>query len=103
MTKRATNPRWDHHDPLLDARPAASLDLHGLTRSQAEAALRSWLAASARRHTGKVVHVVTGKGKGSAGAAVLKPAARAVIKGAGAIVADWDKDVDGGGFLVRLR
>ena len=103
MPKRATNPRWDHHDPLLDAKPAATLDLHGLTRSQAEAALRSWLAAAARRHAGKVVHVVTGKGKGSAGAAVLKPAAARVIKCAGPIVADWAEDVDGGGYLVRLR
>lgn len=103
MAKRTANPRWDTHDPLLDARPAATLDLHGQTRLQAEQSVRSFLASSARRHPGKVVHIITGKGKSSAAGAVLKPAVRQIIKAAGPLVAEFDADVDGGGFLIRLR
>ena len=97
------NPRFDASDSLLDARIAATFDLHGMTRAEAEAALRSFLLASARAHAGKVVHVITGKGKGSAKGSVLGPAAVSVLKARGAVVAEWDKDVDGGGFLVKLR
>ena len=103
MAKRSANPRWDHHDSLLDAKGAGTLDLHGLNRIQAEASVRSYLQASARSLSGKVVHIVTGKGKGSATGPVLKPAVRRVLRAAGPLVADYDEDVDGGGFLVKLR
>lgn len=103
MPRRSRHPSFGSHDPLFDAPVAATLDLHGQTRAQAEASVKSFLAAAARAHAGKVVHVITGKGKSSAGAAVLKPAVRQIIKAAGPIVAEFDADVDGGGFLVRLR
>ena len=103
VTRRSASPRFDSHDSLLDAPIAGTFDLHGMTRLQAEAALRSYLQAATRAHAGKVVHVITGKGRGSAKGSVLRPAAVAVLKGMGPMVAEYDKDVDGGGFLVRLR
>lgn len=103
MPRHANHPRFGAHDPLLDAPVAATLDLHSQSRLQAEASVKSFLAAAARAHAGKVVHVITGKGKSSARGAVLKPAVRQIIKAAGPIVAEFDADVDGGGFLVRLR
>ncbi len=96
-------PRFDAHDRLLDAPVAATLDLHGLTALDARARVASFLQAAARTRPGRVVHVITGRGRNSPAGSVLKPAVRAVLRAAGPAVAEWDEDVDGGGFLVRLR
>lgn len=96
-------PRFDARDGLLDAPVAATLDLHGMTALEAKARAASFLQASARARPGTVVHLITGRGKNSAGGPVLKPAVRTVLRAAGPAVAEWDEDVDGGGFLVRLR
>jgi DNA-nicking Smr family endonuclease len=96
-------PRFDSHDRLLDATVASTLDLHGMTGVEAKARATSFLQTSARTRPGSVVHLITGRGKNSPGGSVLKPAVRAVLRSAGPAVAEWDEDVDGGGFLVRLR
>jgi len=96
-------PRFDAHDRLLDAPVAATLDLHGATALEAKAQAGSFLQTAARTRPGKVVHLITGRGKNSPAGSVLKPAVRAVVRAAGPAVAEWDEDVDGGGFLVRLR
>jgi DNA-nicking Smr family endonuclease len=89
---------------LLDSRISAVLDLHGQTAAQARDSVRSFLALSVRRWPGAVVHVITGKGRGSAGRPVLRGAVAGLLRGELAPrVADWAKDVDEGGFLVRLR
>lgn len=98
-----TNPRFDSRDSLLDAPIAGTFDMHGLSKAEAESALRSYLQSAARRHAGGVVHIITGKGRGSVKGSVLKPAARRVLATIGPIVAEYDQDVDGGGFLARLR
>ena len=91
-------------DFLLDVRPSATLDLHGRSASEAREAVRSFLALSARRWPGSVVHIITGKGRGSAGRPVLPGAVAGMLRGELAPrVADWAKDLDEGGFLVRLR
>jgi len=60
--------------------------------------------SAARRGPGAVVHIITGKGKGSAGRPVLCGAVAALLRGELAPrVADWSRDVDEGGFLVRVR
>lgn len=99
----APGPRFDAHDRLLDARVAATLDLHGVTAMEAKARAESFVRTAARARPGSVVHIITGKGRNSPTGAVLKPAVRAVLRAAGPILAEWDEDVDGGGFLVRLR
>ena len=51
-----------------------------------------------------MVHIITGKGKGSQGGAVLRPLVAAELRGACAsLVADWSRDTDDGGYVVRLR
>ena len=52
----------------------------------------------------KVVHIITGKGKGSAGGAVLRTMVRGMLKGELAIkVKDWALDVGEGGYRILLR
>ncbi|MGD0484436.1 MAG: Smr/MutS family protein [Gemmatimonadales bacterium] len=97
-------PRFDPRDPLLDAPVHAALDLHGCTAAAARGLVRSFVESAARSAPGAVVHVITGKGRGSAGGPVLRGAVAALLRGELAPrVADWGRDVDEGGFLVRLR
>lgn len=97
-------PSFGGFDPLLDATPAATLDLHGDTALDAERRVRDFIRTHARIHGGRVVHVITGKGRGSAGRPVLPGVVRRVLGGDVArFVADWDRDLDEAGFLVRLK
>ena len=96
-------PRFDSHDALLDG-PATTLDLHGDTVVAAKARVAQLLATRACTAPGSRVHIITGKGKGSAGGPKLRPAIAGLLKGECAkYVKDWDRDVDDGGFLVLLR
>jgi DNA-nicking Smr family endonuclease len=49
------------------------------------------------------VHIVTGKGRGSAGMPVLKTRVRTLLRDAELHIADFAEDLDGGGYLVRLH
>ena len=89
---------------LFDSRISSVLDLHGRTASEAREAVRSFLSLSARRWPGSVVHIITGKGRGSVGRPVLRGAVAGMLRRELAPrIADWARDVDDGGFLVRLR
>jgi DNA-nicking Smr family endonuclease len=91
-------------DLLFAARVASVLDLHGRTASEAREAVRSFLSLAARRWPGSVVHIITGKGRGSVGRPVLRGAVAGMLRGELAPrIADWARDADEGGFLVRLR
>ena len=82
----------------------ATLDLHGRTAAEARDLVRAIVASAARRTPGAVVHVITGKGRGSAGRPVLRSAVAGLLKGELAPqVADWARDVGDGGFLIRVR
>jgi DNA-nicking Smr family endonuclease len=95
---------FDASDPLLDARPAEVLDLHGRSAQEVPALVREFLTNWQRRAPGGVVHIITGKGRGSAGGAVLKPQVAALLKTQlRALVADWDRTPDDGGYVIRLR
>ncbi len=97
-------PRFDPRDPLLDARVHATLDLHGCTADEARRLVVGIVGSTARANPGAVVHVITGKGRRSAGRAALRGAVAGLLKGELATrVADWSRDVDDGGFLVRVR
>ena len=90
-------------DPLLDARPDATLDLHGMSVQEAERAVRSFVQLWRTRRPGAVLHVITGKGRGSAGRAALRPAVRRLLREhLRGTVRDWTLDPDEGGFLVLL-
>ncbi len=98
------SPRFDTSDHLLDAQPVAELDLHGCVRDEVERLVRGFLQDWGRRRPGAVVHIITGKGKGSASGAVLRPAVRTLLKAKlTSLVADWAPDHADGGYLVKLR
>jgi Smr domain len=95
-------PRFSSHDPLLDTRPAVTLDLHGRTEAEARAAVEKLVTSSGA--SGKVVLIITGKGKGSGGAPVLKNMVRGMLKGSLAPqVRDWSLDAGEGGYRVLVR
>ena len=88
-------------DALLDARPTDTVDLHGLRADEVQRALEPFLK---RQRSGAVVHIITGRGRGSRGQPALFPRVRVLLTGALAgLVADMTKDVDAGGFIVRRR
>jgi DNA-nicking Smr family endonuclease len=90
-------------DPLLDSRPDAILDLHGMPVIEAERAVRSFVQLWRSRRPGAVLHVITGRGRGSAGRPALRPAIRRLLRGELAdAVRDWTPDTDDGGFLVQV-
>lgn len=100
--RKGSTPRFGGDD-LLDAPVVATLDLHGHTQDEAKLALRQFLSAERRQHAGAVVHVITGRGKGSSGAAVLRPLVGRLLKTEfRALVAESALDLDDGGYLVRL-
>ena len=101
--RRNRQPRFDSSDSLLDG-AAATLDLHGDTVATAKARVAQFLASRVRANPGSLVHIITGTGKGSADGARLRPMVAGLLKGECArFVKEWDRDVDDGGFRVRLR
>ncbi len=101
--RRARQPQFDSSDDLLDG-ARATLDLHGRTAAEARALVPGFLAAEARRSRGATVRIVTGKGKGSANGAVLRPLVASLLRGPCAhLIAEWGADTDDGGYVVRLR
>jgi DNA-nicking Smr family endonuclease len=91
-------------DPLLDAEAVATLDLHGFSQVQARAEVRNFLASASRHHRGRVVHIITGRGKRSANGSVLHPLVARMLKSELRIyVADHTADLSEGGFLVLVR
>ena len=100
---RSRQPQFDGRDDLLDGGDA-TLDLHGSSADEARAMVRRFLGAESRSKRGRVVHIITGKGKGSRNGAVLRPLVAAELRGACArFVTEWGPDVGEGGFKVRLR
>jgi DNA-nicking Smr family endonuclease len=89
---------------LLDATPVATLDLHGDTALEAERRVRDFVATHARISRGRVLHIITGRGQGSVGRAVLPGAVRrALTSEISRFVDEFDRDLDEAGFLVRLK
>jgi DNA-nicking Smr family endonuclease len=101
---KSRHPAFDASDPLLDGPVAATLDLHGMTGAAASAAVRSFLEMWRRRQPGAVVHIITGKGRGSAGAPVLRGLVKTLLQGElRQFVAEWSRDEAEGGYKVSVR
>ncbi len=97
-------PRHAFTGDLLDATPVATLDLHGDTALDAERKVKDFVATHARISKGKVLHIIAGRGRGSRGRPVLPGAVRRALSSEIArFIDEWDRDLDEGGFLVRLR
>jgi DNA-nicking Smr family endonuclease len=102
--KGPRQPTFDSRDPLLDARVDAQLDLHGYSATEAPSAVRTFLETWQRRKSGALVHIITGKGKGSANGPVLRGLVKNLLQGElRAMVAEWGLDDGEGGYRVRVR
>ena len=71
---------------------------------EAERRTHDFVVTHSRVSRGGVLHVITGRGRGSAGRPVLPSAVERVLAGsARQFVADYARDLDDGGYLIRLR
>lgn len=93
---------WANPFEPLDGPVADTLDVHGMDAAAANAAVTAFLRRVAKHSPGALVHVITGRGRGSPGRPVLKPRIRTLLKSGELPVAAWGEDLDGGGYLVRL-
>jgi DNA-nicking Smr family endonuclease len=102
--KRSRHPAFDASDPLLDAAVDGELDLHGFNAIEAPSAVRRFLETWQRRKPGALVHIITGKGRGSANGPVLRGLVKGLLRGElRGMVAEWQLDDAEGGYRVRLR
>ncbi len=98
------HPAFDARDPLLDAPADGELDLHGFGGIEARSAVRAFLESWRRREAGALVHIITGKGKGSAGGPVLRGLVKTLLQGElRGMVSEWGLDDGEGGYRVRVR
>ena len=98
------HPAFDSRDPLLDAPADGELDLHGFGAIEARSAVRAFLESWRRRKAGAVVHIITGKGKGSTGGPVLRGLVKTLLQGElRGMVSECGLDDGEGGYRVRVR
>ncbi len=96
--------RPDSYAQAPAIRLVATLDLHGFRASEVSLAFETFLTSWRRRAKGCVVHIITGKGKGSPGLPVLKPRVRRLLTEEYQDRIDWfEEDDSGGGFLIKLK
>jgi len=79
-----------------------TLDLHGFTAAEADAAVIAFVQRNRKRNRNALLHVITGRGRGSPGRPVLKTRVRTLLKSGTLGSIEWSEDLDGGGFLIRL-
>ena len=78
--------------------------LHGYSATEARGAVRNAFVSWQRRKSGALLHIITGKGKGSPNGPVLRGLVKGLLRGdLHLMVADYALDEDEGGYKVRLR
>ncbi|MGB5303311.1 MAG: Smr/MutS family protein [Gemmatimonadota bacterium] len=88
---------------LLVESPVEKLDLHGMNARQAETRVQLFFQRHTASSPGRVVHVITGKGTRSEGAAVLPGLVREMLQDdLSRMVSEWAGLHGGGGFAVRV-
>jgi DNA-nicking Smr family endonuclease len=88
-----------------DRAPDAVFDLHGQSVLEAGTNAERFLRAQARARPGGVVRIVTGRGRGGAGAPI-RARVRTLLRAQrepGGLVADYFLEDTEGSFLIRLR
>jgi hypothetical protein len=89
---------------LLSEMAVATLDLHGFTAAQAQLRLRDFITTYSHISAGSVVHVITGKGTGSEGPAVLLGLVRDMLDDEVADQIDeYAGMLGGGGWVIRVK
>lgn len=102
---RRSRPQPASQNPFdpLDGVIGDTLDLHGYTGAQARDRLATYLDAARCRQPGALLHIITGKGRHSPGLPVIKTVVRTFLaKAPHSLIAAWGRDLDDGGFVVRL-
>jgi DNA-nicking Smr family endonuclease len=87
-----------------DRVPYITFDLHGQTVLEAVSNAELFLRSQAKAHPGGVVRLITGRGRGGAGAPVrtrVRSLLRA-LKASDAVVRDYTLEASEGSFLVLL-
>ena len=80
------------------------MDLHGFGAMEARSAVRAFLESWQRRKAGAVVHIITGRGKGSANGPVLRGLVKSLLQGElRGMVSQWSVDDGEGGYRVRVQ
>jgi len=101
--KRPRQPPRDPFDPF-DAPIDHTMDLHGLRAAEARAWVTSTVESLARNRPGALVHIITGRGRGSVAGPVLQRTIGALLRsGRLGGVETFATDLDGGGYMVRLK
>ena len=89
---------------LLREMAVATLDLHGFTTAQGRLRLQDFITTHSRISAGSVVHVITGKGTGSEGPAVLLELVRDMLNDEAADQVDeYSGMLGGGGWVIRVK
>ncbi len=89
---------------LLSEMEVATLDLHVYATDQARLRVRDFLTTHSRISAGSVVHIITGKGTGSAGGGVLLEVVRDILDDEAADhVDEYAGMLGGGGWVVRVK
>jgi len=104
-TKRdgAAAPELTGYAQLVVETPVAVLDLHGLTAAQAQRRLADFIRTQSRISSGRVVHIVTGRGTHSEDGPVLPGVANSVLRDDFTDEVEMIAGLPGGGALaVRL-
>lgn len=101
---RAGRPVFVSRDTLLDAHADGELGLHGYGVTETPSAVRNFLESWQRRRAGAVVHIITGKGKGSSNGPVLRGLVRGLLQGElRSMVAEFGLNHGEGGYKAKLR
>ena len=88
---------------LLSEMAIDTLDLHGYSGAQARPRVRDFLTTHSRVSSGGVVHIITGKGIHSVGAAVLKQLVQdTLLDDLADLVKEYAGMQGGGGWVVRV-
>ena len=102
MAKRKQSAEARNPFEPLDGPVADAIDLHGFAATEVDAAVRAFLRRAHQRSPGALVHVITGRGRGSTRGPVLKRTVKALLAAGHPDVSAWGEDLNGGGYLIRL-
>jgi DNA-nicking Smr family endonuclease len=87
-----------------DRSPDATFDLHGQSVVEAMANAERFLRAQKRARPGGLIRLITGRGRGGAGAPI-RTRVRALLRGLKErreLIADYELEDSEGSFLIRL-
>src|SRR5919109_4880637 len=97
--KRRVSEQRNPFEPL-EGDVVDTIDLHGFQASEARPAVIAFLRRAQQRWPRGLVHIITGRGRGSPGRPVLKNTVRALLQSGAVPAQAWGEDLNGGGILV---